>query len=579
MLFPDLPEIDGIVDRPTSADYAVAARFALERKRLPRAIEQISAALALEPLNPEHLRLLTAILEASRAPLELLRLGGDTFFGLIAVRGYALARAGQWSEALKALTAAVLFRPDTPFLVWTTRWLDDERAMRRLNQEDVASLLTQFSAAARRFPNARGTGQNLDAALALAERVTRVQSAHRSLAYARSRLLKTLGETEHAIQVLNELGQEEQTSIEYALERANLAHDQGKRAERLTWLTQAAGENPELQSTWFELGDAQLELGALAEALGSYEKGLALGPSERGQATKDYLRWLLFGDGELLSRSAAESDAHRRRLQEDALGYDQLILDPLDPLVRVIRGTLMRAESLPVEQRIRLRVQAERPLSPSAELAFQHGLASLGRVGELEVEHAPARQRLAGIWERRGGKLVPLHQPLSDEVMSRFSEAALRPFSWTVFMAGGNELALLATDPVEFLGVVGHPPAVPRGADGVEWVCRVELLAAFAIAMHSAPWSERERLLVPMASSDDWISVAGVLALVVAAERDPSRRSDVLRELEALIPVEGAELPACARALAIGGSRVAEGDEVRTYLELRARAMMASVAP
>jgi len=579
VLFPDLPEIDGVVERPTSTDYAVAARFALDRKRLPRAIEQISAALALEPLNAEHLRLLTAILEASRAPLELLRLGGDTFFGLIAIRGYALARAGQWSEALQALTDAVVFRPDTPFMVWTARWLEDPRAMRRLNVEDVSSLLTQLPVAAQRFLNARGTRQNLEAALALADGVARAQPAHRQLAYARSRLLRTLGETERAIQALSELGQDEQDSFEYAVEQAALAAQQGQAAARVTWLTRAADKKSDQQSTWFELGNAQLELGALTEALDSFEKGLALGPSERGQGTKDYICWLLFGDLELLSQGVEESDAHRRRLQEDALGYDQLILDPLDRLIRVIRGTLMRAESVPVDQRIRLRVQADRPLSPSAELAFQSGLAALGRRGELEVEHASARQRSAGIWERTGGKLVPLHPPPSEEVLSRFSEAALRPFSWKDFVASGQELASLAKVPAEFLGVVAHPPPVPAGADAVEWICRVQILAAFAITAHAAPWAEREQLLVAMANSDDWISVASVLGLAAAAERDASCVRDVERDLRSLIPALTTELPVYARALAIAGLRVADGDEAPAFLELRARAMMASVAP
>jgi len=579
VLFPDLPEIDGVVEHPTSADYAVAARFALDRKRLPRAIEQVSAAVALEPLNADHLRLLGAILEASRAPLELLRLGGDTFFGLIAVRGYALARAGQWSEALKALTEAVVFRPDTPFLVWTTRWLEDARAMRRLKPEEVAFLLTQFSVAAPRFLNARGTRQNLEAALALAERVTHVQPAHPLLAYARSRILRTLGETEQATHVLSELGPEEQASFEYAIERAALAFDEGQSAVRVGWLERAVHKSPEQQSAWFDLAHAQLELGALPEALKSFEQGLALGLSEPAQATRDYIRWLLFGNLDLLGQGAAEADAHRRRLQEDALGYDQVILDPLDNLVRVVRGTLKGAESLPVDQRVRLRVQADRPSSPSAELAFQRGLAAIGRVGELEVEHAPVRQRLAGLWEKTGGKFVPLHQPAPEALDSRFSAAALRPFSWTTFVTSGQELAVLATGPFEFLRLVAHPPAVPPGADAVEWICRVQLLAAFAIATHSGQWTEREQLLVAMANSDDWISVAGVLALTLAAERDAACLPDVVRDLQALIPPEGMALPIFARALAIAGLRVVQGDEADAFRKLRVRALLRSWPP
>jgi tetratricopeptide (TPR) repeat protein len=516
-------------------------------------------------------------LGASRAPLELLQLGGETFFGLIAVRGYALARAERWSEALEALTEAVMFRPDVPFLDWSLRWLDDVRAMRRLKPEVVASLLTQLSGIARRFHNIPGARQNLDAALALGGRAARVQPAHRELAYARSGLLRTLGETEQAAHALSQLDLEEQASFEYAVEQAALARAEGRANERVGWLVRAQEKKPEQQSTQFELGDAQLELGALRDALRSYERGLALGPSETYGATKDYVRWLLFGESELLRQDVAVVDVHRRRLQEDALGYDQVILDPLDHLVRVIRGALKRAESLPADQRIRLRVQSDLPLSPSAELAFRGGLAALGRVGELEVDYPPARQRLAGIWEKVGGRFVSLHPRPTELLDRRLSECALRAFSWAGFVTAGQELAVLAANPVEFLGIIAHPPGVPAGADAIEWICRVQLLAAFAIVAHVTPWAERDRLLNAMVNSDDWVSVAGVLALAEAAEQDASHASDARRVLGALVPSPGVELPLCARALAIAGSRFRQREEVAPFLELRARALMRSV--
>ena len=86
---------DGYVENPTDADYAAAARWALQQKNLPLAVQQVSAALALNPLHEPHLRLLDDIVARGRGPLLLVELPEKgAFFGICAA--FARRAPGCW---------------------------------------------------------------------------------------------------------------------------------------------------------------------------------------------------------------------------------------------------------------------------------------------------------------------------------------------------------------------------------------------------------------------------------------------------------------------------------------------------
>ena len=71
---------------PTDAsadDYIAAARIAINSADYGSAVEQLSAALALDPLRPQSIALFDTLLRKAGRPLQLVRLPeGDTFFRL-----------------------------------------------------------------------------------------------------------------------------------------------------------------------------------------------------------------------------------------------------------------------------------------------------------------------------------------------------------------------------------------------------------------------------------------------------------------------------------------------------------------
>jgi tetratricopeptide (TPR) repeat protein len=579
-LFPDLPEIDSAIAQPTAEDYARAARFALERKALPRAVEQVSAALAFAPLDPEHLRLLDAILSASRAPLELVRLREEgTFFGLVAVRARVLARARRWAEALEALSEAVLFQLGTPYLCWTRSWLDHQDAVQRLPPDGVAALLVRIGDGLRRHARLPGTHENVDAALVLAARVAEAHPKHAGLGAARSRMLRARGDLEAAARVLEAHSTSSDIPWEIAVELSALARDRGEPGARRRWLERALDARPDDAATRLDLADTLLEAGEIAAALEAYDAALALGPSAHARAARAYARWSLLDDPSLFDR-AESLDASRAHFQGDALGYETVLLDPLDPLVPVVRRTLQRAPALPEDRPVRVRVRMDRPAAPSALLAFRLGLDALGRTGELEIEHPGGAPRV-GVLKRAQAALARDEPAAARACRDAIAAGAVTPFSWARARADAEALARFSAPPFDdLLALLVRPPELPPRMDAVEWLLRVQTLVALAIAQHRASWPERHRTLQELlAGSDDWVCVAGVLGLAAAAEREPELRGQVTRELGALVPGPASDLPLHARAVAIAGSRLAGREDGGAFVALRGRALLRAFVP
>lgn len=580
-LFPDLPDVSSVVEEPSDEDYARAARYALRLHRLPRAIEQISAALALAPDSQLHLTLLDEIFAASRAPLQLVRVSGaDSFFGLLAVRAEALARSGAASEAFALLTEVVAFSPHTPYVPWAHRWLRDRRFAARVSPEDVAGLLLALAPLAPLATAANtasdGLNGNLSAALVLAAELAEQKPKSPHLAAARSRLLRALERYGEACAILREQGDTPEIAIERAMNHRAL----GELDECRRCYEQALAARPEDPKTWIALADIWLELADLEAAEAAYGRALALESSALTRGKRAYLRALLGAESEaaLELERLAHGEKALRPFASDLHAYERGLIDPHDAIAGVIRDVLQRSLAFPPGQRLNARVRASRPLAPSAWLAFQLGRERLGRMGSLIVEHDAGQPTASALWLRNeSGFRCALSKPPAG-VLDAVQRIAGLPFAWAHWAHEARAAAMThagcCQELVAATAWVGDPP---DDIHPVEWVHRWQIAVALLLAAARMQWETRREALMLLLAERDWSSAAAVLGLVASAELDAGLREPVLEILTALASEPDAAQRAHARTLAISGMRIGNASEREPFARLRVTALLASI--
>jgi tetratricopeptide (TPR) repeat protein len=544
------------IENPTDEDFANAARSALAAKNHKLALEQAAAAAALRPLHEPHVRLLDEVIAATKAPLQALQLqSGGTFFGLVAARARALARLHRVPEALDCLFQAATFSPKTPFLPWAVSWVARARDAKRVDPKALALAIVNYVGAG-------AVPANLEAAEAVAEKVQAAAGdGDGALVVARSRVIRALGRDDDALALL--AGRTDWASL---VERGAVHRERGDLEECVRSFEEANAGRPNDAATLLDLGDARVDDARLDEAARAYEQALALdAASSIARASLAYVRFLASGEPMQLKAP----DEHTRALASDAEAYVTRLSDPIDPVVRVIRS-VARGPATPADQRIRVRVRAERPLAPSARVAFQLLLARLGREGELEVAHdASTSPRLGTLWRIEAGRPVPAPPRPAEEIVASIMSIAATPFAWEGWRTGAAASAPGSIE--ELMGAMVHVPAPPDDRDIVQHVHAFQVAAALRIAL--GPWPESARLeaLTSLLDGvDDWIPAAAWLGLRAFAISDELRATIVRRARES-VPSQHESLPPMARAVAVTGCELAKGDDQAPYLRLRAR--------
>ncbi|WP_437288313.1 tetratricopeptide repeat protein [Sorangium sp. So ce406] len=570
-------EPEGFIEDPTDADYAVAARWALQNKDFRLALQQASAAVAVRPLHEPHLRLLDQVIAKARAPLELLALPAEgAFFGLVAARARALARLQRLDQAVHTLFQAVAFSPDTPFAPWALSWVATTRQARRVAPATAASAVLALVESLRGRPLSEGARSNLDAALVIAERIQAAHGASEGLLVAQSRVLRALGRGEDAAARLAAAG--ESPGWEVAVEWASLHEERGDLDARARWLERACDLRRTEPATWLDLGEAYLTSGRVDEAVRAHERALELEPASRWAAiTAAYARSLLPGAlacDDLAAHAQSPPElALARSLDADLSAWTTRLGDPIDPIAGVLRSAA--AQAARSSAALRLRVRADRPLAPSAHAAFRLILSLGGGKGALVVEHEGGAPRRGPLWTADAGEPLPAVPRPPDAVLGCVRALSSVPFRWDAWCA--RAAALCTTlDPCEaarLLDAMAHPPEPPsRDADPVLWVHGFQVAAALLAAHGAAPRDERmARLGSLLAGVDDWSAGAALLGLRALAGAHPELRPEIVARAAALVPAPDAPLPPCSRALAVLGCELATAELRRDFLRLRAR--------
>jgi tetratricopeptide (TPR) repeat protein len=230
------------VEQPSAQDYARAARAAIVAEDWRLALEQSGAALTFNPESEEYLGLLDDALAGVHNPLAFLDLKDDAFFGLVAVKAWALNRAGKLDEALETLLEVVLFRPGIPYLSWIPLWLRAGRPVSRTTLERVWPLLREFFELVRGtttkstlFPNVSGAGALLQEFRAKSIEPVPVTLLH-------SALLRACGRSVEALTLVRAAADRWKSSLVF-VELANIAEELGDETQRREALHRAAELN------------------------------------------------------------------------------------------------------------------------------------------------------------------------------------------------------------------------------------------------------------------------------------------------------------------------------------------------
>ena len=395
---------------PSDGDYAAAARRALEAEDFCLALEQVAVAVALRPQNALHLELLDRILRVAPTPLELTRLPAGAFYGLCAVRARALAHARRFDEAIDLLFQATAYSPETAFLPWADGWVQDAAEAGGIQVQTLAAGAARFFEALRGRHVDSGAAQNLESTLRALGRMHAPDPQSTSLLVLQSRALRLLGRENEAIA---RLAPASEASWEVAAELSAIHRQRHDFAAQARCLEAACALSARETSLWLDLGDAHVNNGGRRQALGAYERALVLDPGcQWASVSAAYARALgSTGAAACVELGAAQvhGEAKKRSqvLTADLCAYTTRVSDPVDPIVTVLRRVAADAEHKPSEGLLNIRVFAERPLAPSANIAFMFLLSAQRRIGHLLVEPERHTASMGPLWSTNGDELVP----------------------------------------------------------------------------------------------------------------------------------------------------------------------------
>jgi hypothetical protein len=567
-LFPELPEITEAVDNPTAEHYATAARYALSRGQLKLAVQQIAAAMTMEPEQRSHRQFLSEIVSRTPDPLKLLELKSDgVFYGVAAAHAWFLASKGRLTAALRVMRQVVVFRPNVPLLIWTEEWAARPEFSRKADPTAVAALVFDLLQALRDVGALEGGFRNLSAAETIASKVALSHPRHAGLQVARCRLLRESGEPERALHLA--LSCEKSCAI---LVEAALAHGELGHHEQQIELLRSAGEFPPRPPlTVVDFAKALLDSGLLAEAEQAFTAAAIAGADgDASIATGSaYLRWLREGTDDALAVVERDPSPLARQLLRDTRYYRTALPHPFDRTVEVIRDAVIRALHEAGTASVDVKVRVDGWGAPSAAVAFSSGLAAVGKRGRLTLIGERNPSRLGELWHMQDGGAIPLVPEALPDVVRVVEELARHAFSWSDWTSRARDASHCAVS--ELLSVAVRPPAVPRGVDAVEWSVRIHTAVGLLIAHQPTPWPERAAVIErALSATDDWICSVGIVASIAAAERDAVLVESTLEALARLLPRAGEPLPTYARTLAVLGSTLnAPGAE--KFLALRAR--------
>lgn len=275
---------------PSSENYFASARAALEQGDLGLALNQVAAALSVDPKNANCLWWLSE--QFQNTPELVSHIDRhDPFFGLVAVRAWLLSLSGERCEAIELLLRVVEFRPAIPYLTWLGSWLE-AAPLRGCNVNKLGPPLSRFIQTAPEPICDPGQTENAEGAVLLLETLIAQHPDHRKLPLLLITLVRKLGRREEAVR-LAQRHEKSHSSWDAAVTVGNTLRACGRLDEALDAYERALEKRPDDPSTLLDIGDLCLRTRALERAAHAYGRILSVQPdhawAKAGLAATEFL--------------------------------------------------------------------------------------------------------------------------------------------------------------------------------------------------------------------------------------------------------------------------------------------------
>lgn len=487
----------------------LAQALACERERPSHALEHLAVALAYEPAHERALEVLERVLR--RMPLEAeVWKQPHPFFGLVALRGYALVLSGNLPQGLELLCEVVEFRPEVPYLMWLARW-DESEVFEKETSGGWDFVGRRLASFANRMPDLEfsppGVARNIaEIARLFHRRASKEQGALPSSAsWAQVVALKRLGHWEEAKRT-SEAWYEREHSWLSGAETANVLREAGELDSAVTYYERALSHNPGDVSTLLDLGDTLLDLGRFETAARAFDevmKSADTGARAWAVASLAFMRDLSLG----LAPSALEAAPEGPRARE-LRRYWGFANDELPPILeRTIGIVFNQVEALSRLSRRphgAIQLSLSTPISKSLAWAFCESVRQIGLVGEVvsSVSDGLAEQDGAVKWSPTQEDLV--RQALHDLTQARYNLEAWRA-------RAANAVGEWA---FEWRPIAMHlllNPGIAPVRDVVTWLRKWQLATALVLAVGCR--DQVDLGVRDLIESRDWIGCAAVLAM------------------------------------------------------------------
>jgi tetratricopeptide (TPR) repeat protein len=536
------------------------ARETFQRGELISAMLFASDALMLFPNERSYLDLADEIALASPDPLSTVPVAsGAVHVATAAVRARILMMQKRLPEAIQLLCRVIDAAPDLGYLPWLSRWCNPEvitrlgwdvfsthvvRTVLRAGVQVPASLAAEDP----RLVNVRA-GADLFSALRGAYPNEAV------LYFGEALLRRRLGDPNATLGVALEGVRRFPQDWKVQTAAANAFRQAGRPEDSFNHARQALAIDPKDNSPLFDAGWAFVDAKQYDRATQVFHELLSREPDyDDARPSFHYARFRGYNTPE--DKTALFTLRERewwsqltRRLCDD--------LEPMQVYYTFLRGPGDAAanagrsfarELMPIlrccGQGLECSITLESKFleSPSASLAFDLAMRSMGARGTLDIEveeiqqpdpradKAQAQYRLWSYQDTTPSKVYPAADPRAQQVIASVAQQLYRQDVWDGAARG---IAQQWGDAWlhGFLAVMTDPPAPPpeAGFDAFYWTYRCQVAAALVLS-HLGPWESgpgRGALYSLVFGPSDWTSAAAVIALGFRAKENPALRPEV----------------------------------------------------
>jgi tetratricopeptide (TPR) repeat protein len=553
----DLPR-DQQERRRLAGELKDKAQQAFARGELVTATLFASDLLMLYPNERAYLDVFDEIVLSTEDPLSLLPVEvGAIHVATAAGRARVLMMQRRLPEALELITAAVKVAPDLPYLHWAARWLQPG-ILPTLSWEILRETVVKGALqVALRVPVPPSEDDprmpNLRAAAGFFATLREHFAGESMLWFGEVMLRRRLGEPADTLAVAEEAWRRFPQDWRICTALLNAYRDAERPDDALVQARAALALDPSDHSPLHDAAWAFLDTVRNEEAARLFGELWQRDPVYPGaQACFHYARWRAFRDRQdelallrLRERSWWDEQAVRFADEvEPPVPYVNVLPGPGDATASAVRHLLKEVAHVVrccgAGGSAELQLRSRHLDSPSVGLAFDLGVAALGARGTLHVEveevqtpdpRTDKAQLSTRIWTYEGTKASPVYpmgEPRAQQAIASIARELFGRDRWDD--AARRAAQHLGPDAYHALvSVLTHPPLPEDGFDAITWTWRCQVATAVALS-HLGPWETghaRAALYSMVYGPSDWITSAAVIAFGWRVLENPALRPEV----------------------------------------------------